>query len=158
MVRVVVAISVLGALNLTAQAPAQARLVNALPAGKRATQLVVSSDTQRVYFTDSTRALWVYVRATKAATRLADGEVWDLTIGAKDKLLAYRHVDRESRAQHIWVLPVDTRTGLAAGRERRVSALEGDSPAISPDGNSIAFARDDSVGVGQGVVVVPVNG
>ena len=67
MVRVVVAISVLGALNLTAQAPAQARLVNALPAGKRATQLVVSSDTQRVYFTDSTRALWVYVRATKAA-------------------------------------------------------------------------------------------
>ena len=158
MVRVVAAMSFLAALRLTAQTPAQARFVNALPAGVRSTQLVVSADTQHVYFTDSTRALWVYARATKAATRLADGGIWDLTIGAKDKLLAYRRVDDESSAQHIWVLPVDPRTGLAAGSERRVSAMEGDSPAISPDGNSIAFARDDSVGVGQGVVVVPLSG
>ena len=154
----VVAMSVLGALRLTAQTPAQSRLLNALPTGVRATQLVVSTDTQRVYFTDSTRALWLYIRATNAATRLADAEVWDLTIGAKDKLLAYRRVDRESGAQHIFVLPVDARTGVAAGRERRVSAMEGDSPAISPDGKSIAFARDDSVGVGQGVVVASLNG
>lgn len=158
MVRAVAALSVLGALHLTAQTPAQSRLINALPAGVRATQLVVSSDTQRVYFTDSTRALWLYVRSTKAATRLADGDVWDLTIGAKDRLLAYRRVDRESGAQHIWVLPVDARTGLASAREHRVSPLEGDSPAISPDGSSIAFARDDLVGVGQGIVVASVSG
>ena len=144
--------------SFAAQSPAQSRLINALPAGVRATQLVVSSDTQRVYFTDAERALWLYVRATKAATRLADGDVYDLTIGAKENLLAYRRLDRESGAQHIWVLAVDARTGLAAGRERRVSALEGDSPAISPDGNWIAFARDDSVGVGQGVVVASVSG
>jgi len=158
MVRAVAALSVLGALHLAAQTPAQSRLINALPTGVRATQLVVSNDTQHVYFTDSTRALWLYVRPTKASTRLADGDVWDLTIGAKDRLLAYRRVDHESGAQHIWVLPVDARTGLATSRERRVSALEGDSPSISPDGNSIAFARDDSVGVGQGVVVAPASG
>ena len=162
MIRAVVALSTLGTLSLAAQtpapAPSQSRLINALPTGVRSTQLVVSSDTQRVYFTDSARALWLYMRSTKTATRLADGDVWDLTIGGKDKLLAYRRTDGESGAEHIWVLPVDPRTGLATGRERRISGMEGDSPAISPDGSAIAFARDDSVGVGQGVVVASVNG
>jgi Tol biopolymer transport system component len=150
--------SVLGALRLTAQTPAQSRLINALPGGVKVTQLVVSSDTQHVYFTDSTRALWLYTRATKASIRLAEGDIWDLTIGAKDRLLAYRRLDRESGEQHIWVLRVDARTGLPTGREGRVSEMEGDSPAISPDGNWVAFARDDSSGVGQGVVVASTTG
>ena len=140
------------------QAPPESRLANALPTGIKVTQLVISSDTQRVYFTDSARALWLYSRSTKATTRLADGEIWDLIISPTDDALAFRRIEHESAAQFIWVLPLNKSTGLAAAREKRVSQLEGDSPAFSPDGKQVAFARDDSSGVGQSIVIVPASG
>src|SRR5205823_4475569 len=40
----------------------------------------------------------------------------------------------------------------------QVSPHSADVPSISPDGKWIAFARDDSTGVGQSVVVVPIEG
>jgi Tol biopolymer transport system component len=160
MPRVLALISFVAALPVSAQSrtPAESRLSNALPAGPKVTQLVISSDTQRVYYTDSARALWIYSRSAKSTTRLADGEIWDLTISPADNALAYRRVERESASQYIWVLPINRSTGLPTSGERRASALEGDSPSISPDGTRLAFAHDDSIGVGQSVVVVPIAG
>jgi dipeptidyl aminopeptidase/acylaminoacyl peptidase len=60
--------------------------------------------------------------------------------------------------QFVWALPLDPRTGVAAGPEHRLSGNSGDVPSIAPDGQWVAFARDDSTGVGQSVVVVSIRG
>jgi hypothetical protein len=91
---------------------------NALPPGAKSTQLVVSRDTLHVYYSDSARALWAYDRAAGRATRLAAGEIWDLTIARNADALAYRRLDHATAAQQVWMLPLDARTGLAAGRRR----------------------------------------
>src|SRR4051812_17367391 len=138
--------------------PAQVRLNDVLPSGTRTTQLAVSADLRRAYYGDSARALWFYDRATKKAIRLTDAAVGDLALSPAGNALAYTRTAVESADQHIWVLPLDAGTGAAAGPERRVSASPGDVPSISPDGKLVAFARDDSIGVGQGIVVVPIAG
>jgi Tol biopolymer transport system component len=56
------------------------------------------------------------------------------------------------------MVPLDARTGVATGPARRASERQGDTPSISIDGRWLAFAADDSVGVGQGIVVVPMAG
>jgi Tol biopolymer transport system component len=131
---------------------------NALPPGAKSTQLVVSRDTLHVYYSDSARALWAYDRAAGRATRLAAGEIWDLTIARNADALAYRRLDHATAAQQVWMLPLDARTGLAAGPERRASNAQGDAPSFSPDGKWLAFASDDSLGVGQGIMLAPVAG
>jgi len=119
-------------------------------------QLALSADMQRVYYGDSVRALWFYDRASKRTLRLADAGAGDLALAPTGSAIAYTRVAVGSADQYIWMLPLDARTGGAAGTERRVSAVPGDAPSISPDGRLIAFAYDDSAGVGQGVVVAPV--
>jgi Tol biopolymer transport system component len=149
--------------SLAAQAPApppppQTRLTDVLPGDVRVTQMVLTPDARRVYYGDSARAIWMYDRADKRNVRLADGEAWDLTVSAAGNALAFKRTAEGSADQHVWVLPLDARTGAATGPARRASERQGDTPAISVDGKWLAFAADDSVGVGQGVVIVPVSG
>ncbi len=139
-------------------APQQTRLTDVLPGDVRVTQMVLTPDARRVYYGDSARALWMYDRADKRNVRLADGEAWDLTVSATGNALAFKRTAVGSADQHVWVLPLDARTGVATGPARRASERQGDTPAISVDGKWLAFAADDSVGVGQGVVIVPVGG
>ena len=139
-------------------APVQTRLTDALPADVRVTQLVLTPDARRVYYGDSARAIWMYDRADKRSVRLADGEAWDLTVSPAGNALAFKRTSPGSADQYVWVVPLDTRSGVATGPARRVSDRQGDTPSISTDGKWLAFAADDSVGVGQGVVIVPVTG
>jgi Tol biopolymer transport system component len=148
----------LGAQAPPPQAPPQTRLTDALPGEVRVTQIAITSNARRVYYGDSSRAIWMYDRDDKRNVRLADGEAWDLAVSPAGNALAFKRTSKGSAEQHVWLLPLDARTGLAAGVERRASALQGDTPAFSADGKWLAFAADDSVGVGQGVVLVPVAG
>ncbi|MDB4873921.1 MAG: amidohydrolase family protein [Gemmatimonadetes bacterium] len=141
-----------------AAAPEQVRLSGVLPPGVRVTQFALTADARRVYYGDSTRAIWLYDRSDKSSVRLAGGENSDLVVAPSGNALAYVKRDASSADQHIWILPLDGRTGVASGAERRASARQGDAPAFSPDGRWIAFAHDDAGGVGQSVVVVAVGG
>ncbi len=150
--------------SLAAQTPApapppqQTRLTDVLPGDVRVTQMVLTPDARRVYYGDSARAIWMYDRADKRNVRLADGEAWDLTVSPAGNALAFKRTTAGSADQHVWVVPLDARTGVATGAVRLASERQGDTPAISVDGKWLAFAADDSVGVGQGVVIVPVSG
>jgi len=152
--------------SLSAQAPSpppspppqQTRLTDVLPGDVRVTQMVLTPDARRVYYGDSARAIWMYDRGDKRNVRLADGEAWDLTVSADGNALAFKRTTAGFADEHVWVLPLDARTGVATGPARRASERQGDTPSISVDGKWLAFAADDSVGVGQGVVIVPVSG
>jgi Tol biopolymer transport system component len=150
----------LAPLGLKAQSPGpqQVRLIDVLPAGIRTTQIALTSDAKRVYYGDSARAIWFYDRNDKRNVRLVEGQVFDLAISPLGDALAYTRTVASTAEHHIWVLPLDARTGLAAGRERRVGTRQGDAPTISADGKWLAFAADDSTGVGQGVAIVPIGG
>jgi Tol biopolymer transport system component len=138
--------------------PMQTRLTEALPADVRVTQMVLTPDTRRVYYGDSARAIWMYDRADKRNIRLADGEAWDLAVSPTGNALAFKRTTSGSADQYVWVLSLDARTGAATGPARRASSRQGDTPAISADGKWLAFAADDSVGVGQGLVIAPLAG
>jgi len=158
-VRLALTLIVLAPLGLPAQSgPQQVRLTDILPAGIRTTQIALTPDAKRVYYGDSARAIWFYDRTDKRNVRLVDGEALDLAVSPLGDALAYSRAAATSAEHHVWVLPLDTRTGLPAGPERRVGTSQGDAPAISADGKWIAFAADDSTGVGQGVAIVPTAG
>lgn len=136
--------------------PRQTRLNDVVPAGVRTTQLALTPDARRAYYGDSARAIWLYDRTDKRNVRLTTGEASDLTMSPAGDAIAYVKNAPGTADRYVWVLSLDPRTGLARGAERRVSALQGDTPAISPDGKWVAFAADDSTGVGQGVAIAPV--
>jgi len=95
---------------------------------------------------------------------VANGQSWTVVDGyaasvdwsPNGELLAFSRWDEEAGSDFIWTLPIDPRTGRAAGEARRVSVSGGDVVAFSPDGESIAFA--DYSGPGQRVVLVPTRG
>ena len=134
--RLALTLIVLAPLGLHAQAtgPQQVRLTDILPAGIRTTQIALTRDANRVYYGDSTRAIWFYDRTDKRNVRLADGEALDLAISPLGDALAFSRTAATTNEHHIWVLPLDARTGLPAGREHRVGTSQGDAPSISADG------------------------
>jgi Tol biopolymer transport system component len=154
------ALLVVSAVPLGAQAtPIQIRLTGVLPPSISTTQLALSSDANRVYFGDSSRAVWLYDRTTKKTVSIAHGEALDITLSQRGDALALARASTAGTAEHyIYIVPLDPRTGLPSGPERRASASAGDAPSISPDGKMLAFARDDASGVGQSVVVVAMSG
>jgi Tol biopolymer transport system component len=158
-VRLALTLIVLAPLGLHAQSgPQQVRLTDILPAGIRTTQIALTPDAKRVYYGDSARAIWFYDRTDKRNVRLVDGEALDLAVSPLGDALAYSKTAATTAEHRVWVLPLDARTGLPAGRERPVGTSQGDAPAISADGKWVAFAADDSMGVGQGVAIVPIAG
>jgi Tol biopolymer transport system component len=150
----------LTALPLGAQSTLQnqVRLADVLPPSIRATQLAMTPDGRRVYYGDSARALWFYDRSGKRNVSVAPGVILDLALSPLGDALAYARSVDNSAEHHVWILPLDPRTGLASGPERRAGQTQGDAPAFSPDGKTLAFARDDANGVSQSVVVVPTSG
>src|SRR4051812_677675 len=143
--------------ELTAQ-PSPVELRGALPTEQGVVaQVLYVEPGARTLFMHQSGELVLFDQASRSSSRLATG-VWDVAISAKRDLIAYVKGGEARTDHYIWLLPVDPRTGLATGPERRLSATVGDAPAISPDGRLVAFARDDTTGVGQSLLVVPVGG
>jgi len=128
------------------------------PPNARVEQFAVTSNGTRAYYTTPTGDVWLSDRDAKQSTRIIAGNVWDLPVSSSGDALAYTRVGDVRQEQFVWVLPLDRKSGLASGSERRVSAHTGDGPSISPDGKWLAFGRDDPTGVGQSVVVLPIGG
>jgi Tol biopolymer transport system component len=133
-------------------------LPNVLPADEKVEQFVLTNDGQRTYYTTPAGDIWLYDHGSKRSSRVATGSVWDLGVSPLQDALVYTRSGDTRQEAYVWLLPLDAKTGVASGSARRVSEHMGDVPSISPDGKWIAFARDDSTGVGQSVVVVPSNG
>jgi Tol biopolymer transport system component len=150
------ALVALGCMPLAAQSStlSQVSLNGLLPPEVRPRQLVSTADARRTYYTDSLGQLWMAERSARTGRLLASGSQSDLTLSPGGDALAYTRSGDASREQYVWVQRLDPRTGLAAAPPRRASAMQGDVPAISPDGRWLAFALDDSTGVGQSVAIV----
>jgi Tol biopolymer transport system component len=117
-----------------------------------------TADGKRVYYSTTKGEVWLYDRVRNTSARIADGgEIWDIAAAPNGSSVAFTRAGENKRDQFVWIVPLDPKTGLATGPQRRVSALSGDVPAVSPDGRSIAFARDDS-STAQTIVVAPVAG
>ena len=152
------ALALFGALA-RAQSPVTTRDVpNLLPAGTAVEQFVVTADSQRTYYAPPSGGIWMYDRRTRTASRVSDVVAWDLALAPADDALVYTKAGETRRDQDVWLVSLLPTTGLTAGEARRLSSGSGDVPAISPDGKWVALARDDANGVGQSVVLVPVNG
>ena len=74
------------------------------------------------------------------------------------RFLAFVRLTEDARARQVWMVPMDTSTGLPSGVPRRVSTRNavGFAPAWSPDGRTIAFAEQDTSGLS--IIVAPFNG
>lgn len=133
-------------------------LSGALPSNGAAEQVLLVDPGKRTVYLGRGGELWVFDQASATPTRLVGPRVWDVALSGKGDLLAYVKGGEERADHFIYLQPLDSRTGLPQGAERRLTSIQGDAPAISPDGRFVAFARDDSSGVGQSLFVVPVAG
>jgi len=132
-------------------------LTDIFPGDPKVDPFVLSADERRAYYTNRDGEAWLYDRTHKTKERVAAGPLWDLNLSPTGDALAYTR-SGGNRDQFVWVLTLNATTGLALGPERQVSTSQGDVPSISPDGKSVAFARDDPNGVGQSIVVTPIGG
>jgi Tol biopolymer transport system component len=129
-----------------------------LPPNGAAEQVPLVEAGKRTIYLARGGELWAFDQASSTPTRLVAGRIWDVAVSAKGDLLAYVKGGEERTDHFIYLQSLDPRTDLPQGSERRLTSVQGDAPAISPDGRFIAFARDDSSGVGQSLFVVPATG
>ena len=156
------AICAAGAQNPSAPATTPLTLY---PATAAVDEYATTADGKRVYYSlcasttsCATQDVWFYDRARKTSTRIADGgDIYNVVAASNGSAMAFTRVAENKKDQYVWIVPLDPKTGLATGPQRRLSALAGDAPSISPDGRLVAFARDDS-GTVQTLVVAPVSG
>jgi Tol biopolymer transport system component len=73
-----------------------------------------------------------------------------------DNIFVVRYND-QGADPHIWGVPVNALTGLAAGEPRRVTAGASVSPFPSPDGKLLAYIIQGADGP-EGLAIVPTNG
>src|SRR5688572_4641726 len=86
----------------------------------------------------------------------ARSEFDELDWSPRGDLISFNRYDPSLDGQSFWVLPMDGATGHAAGGARRVTKHVGDRHAVSPDGQSIAFA-DYGPNGSQRIVVVAIK-
>lgn len=155
-----VALALAAATSLAAaqqQKPAVSAVPDFLPTAAM-DEYAVTGDSHRVYYSTLKGEIWLYDRLQKKSSRIADGgEVWDITVAPNGSAVAFVRGGETKKGESVWTVPLDPRTGLATGAQRRISMLEGDSPSFSPDGQLLAFGRADS-GWKQSLVVLPAAG
>ena len=100
--------------------------------------------TNRIYLVNEEETrLTMFDRTTQKTTLILTGEVWDPVVSRQADRIAFVRSGETTPGVWIWTLPLDVKTGLAAGPARRVSVGEGVRPSFSPDGKWIAFAGDE---------------
>ncbi len=122
---------------------------------------VATADGKRIYYPTSKSGLMMFDRDRKTSSVVLKAEVFEVTVSRSGNALAFVRYTEDGNKQHIWMLPLNARSGLAAGEARRVTLAQGEIPSLSPDGRSLAYARFDSSGVnsnGVSLSVVPVTG
>ena len=72
--------------------------------------------------------------------------------------IAYGHRGDDGHGEWIWSMPIDPKTGAAAGPAQRVTTIQSEYPSFSPDGRLIAFNTNPSGVGGQDLGVVPATG
>lgn len=112
----------------------------------------------RVLLYTTRDSILAYDLSTKHTTLVATGFYELLRVSrAGDRIVYCRRADVRG-GEVIWSMPIDPRTGAAAGTAQRVSLSGGDYPSISPDGRTVAFSSVPPEGTGQDLSVVPVTG
>jgi Tol biopolymer transport system component len=129
------------------------KVIAHLPQTAAGGHLILSPD-GKVVLMSVGKGLYHIDRATGAFTKVADGEFSDATWSRNNRLV-FDRAD-ENNDDYIWSAPIDPATGKLTAAPRRVSLGAGDTPIASPDGKSIAFAKDDDPV--QVVAVMPANG
>jgi Tol biopolymer transport system component len=118
-------------------------------------EVTAAPGSTRTYFYGGD-TLWMHDRATGRTSRITNGDAWDIAISPSGDRLAFTRFTEDEKHFHVWMQPLDPRTGLANGPARRASMREGRHASFSADGKSVAFARVDSAGTS--LMVMPVNG
>jgi dipeptidyl aminopeptidase/acylaminoacyl peptidase len=101
--------------------------------------------------------LRMYDVATRQSWTLADGPVGGLNWSPRGDMIAYTRPGDDGSVRHVWVMPVDGKTGKARGPAQRVTVGQGQYPSFSLDGRFIAFSAHDS-GAAAHLSIVPVTG
>ena len=120
--------------------------------------VIPTSVAGRVYY-HANGKIWLYDRATRKSTLVADG-CCNSDLSPKNDRLVFLRDDKPVGLTIIYSMPVDPKTGLAAGPARRLALSHGDQPRFSPDGKWIAFCAYDSASASSNshIAIVAADG
>lgn len=99
-----------------------------------------------------------YDRKTRSWAQIAasSGRAARMRWSPDGRFIAYLHPAEGLRGRYVWIVPMDSATGLATGAARRVTTRAGGAPVWTADGRHIALDIRDSAGTS--IVSVPFNG
>src|SRR5690242_4633781 len=129
-----ISLALVGAATVSASAqrtaPASFTPVSLLPAGTSVDEYSMTADGNRVYYSSAKGEVFLFDRKTSKTTRIADGgDIWDVTVARNGSAVAFTKA--EGNDEYVWAVPLDPGTGGAKGPQRRVSMIQGDTPALS---------------------------
>ncbi|HEY6825903.1 MAG TPA: hypothetical protein VI259_03535, partial [Gemmatimonadaceae bacterium] len=88
--------------------------------------------------------LRVYNVATRTSKKIVDGPVAGLEWSRRMDRIAWVQKGDDGKGLFIWTMPVDPATAAPKGPPQRVSAGQGNHPAISLDGRWIAYQTPEA--------------
>ncbi len=138
------------------QPQATTRIIATIPF--KVSDAVATLEGRRLYIIIRPDTLAFHDIAEGKTTRIGVRRMTNFDVSRRGDLLAYQQTEEGGSRTFIWSLPLDPRTGMPSGPQRRVSLSSVmAAPKISPDGRFIAFgAEADSSG--RDLTVIPSSG
>ena len=104
-------------------------LTNMLAPDAPVDEYSITADGNRVYYSTIKGEVWLFDRRLNKASRISEGgEIWDVSVAPNGSSVAYSRNAENGKDEYIWTIPLDPRTGLATGPQRRASMMPGDTP------------------------------